>query len=152
MGYDVVGIDTDYYENCTFQRNIPNIETIKKDIRNITGSDLNQIDTVIHLAALSNDPLGNLNPGLTYGINYRSTIRLAELAKKAGVNRFIFSSSCSNYGAAGDDFLDESATFNPVTAYGESKVLAERELSKMASDTFSPVILGMRLLMDYHQE
>lgn len=140
-GYDVVGIDTDYYEDCTFYKRIPDIQTVKKDIRNVAASDLDQVDTVIHLAALSNDPLGNLNPGLTYGINYRSTIRLAERAKKAGVSRFIFSSSCSNYGAAGDDYLDENAAFNPVTAYGESKVLAERELTKMASDSFSPVIL-----------
>jgi nucleoside-diphosphate-sugar epimerase len=96
---------------------------------------------VIHLAALSNDPVGDLNPDSTYEINYRASVRLARLAKQAGVPRFLFSSSCSLYGAAGEYALDETADFNPVTPYGESKVLAERDISELADDDFSPVFL-----------
>lgn len=140
-GHDIVGLDTDLYDGCTFLQSVPEIPFIKKDIRDVQVADLENIDAIIHLAALSNDPLGNLNPELTFDINYRATVHLAELAKKAGVSRFLFSSSCSNYGAGGDDFLDESAPFNPVTPYGESKVLAERELSTLASNKFSPVFL-----------
>jgi nucleoside-diphosphate-sugar epimerase len=140
-GYDVIGLDTDLYDGCTFLNSVPEIPFIKKDVRDVEVGDFENIDAIIHLAALSNDPLGNLNPELTFDINYRATVHLAELAKKAGVSRFLFSSSCSNYGAGGDDFLDESASFNPVTPYGESKVLAERGLSKLASNKFSPVFL-----------
>lgn len=140
-GHDIVGLDTDLYDGCTFLQSVPDIPFIKKDIRDVQVADLENIDAIIHLAALSNDPLGNLSPELTFDINYRATVHLAELAKKAGVSRFLFSSSCSNYGAGGDDFLDESAPFNPVTPYGESKVLAERELSNLASNEFSPVFL-----------
>lgn len=140
-GHDVVGLDTDFYDGCTFLQSVPVIPFIKKDIRDVQVGDLENIDAIIHLAGLSNDPLGNLNPELTFEINFGATVHLAELAKKAGVSRFLFSSSCSNYGAGGDDFLDESAPFNPVTPYGESKVLAERELSKLASRKFSPVFL-----------
>jgi nucleoside-diphosphate-sugar epimerase len=95
----------------------------------------------MHLAGLSNDPLGDLNPQVTYDINHLASVRLAKLAKRAGVKRFIFSSSCSNYGAAGDDLLDESAAFNPVTPYGESKVFVERDVSALADDDFSPTYL-----------
>ena len=96
---------------------------------------------MVHLAALSNDPLGNLNAGLTYDINHLASVRLAELAKEAGVRRFVFSSSCSTYGAAGDDFLDETAQLSPVTAYAESKVYVERDVAKLADDSFSPTFM-----------
>jgi len=98
-------------------------------------------DAVVHLAGLSNDPLGNLNADLTYDINHRASVKLAELAKAAGVRRFVFSSSCSTYGAAGDGFLDEKATLNPVTPYGESKVFVEHDVAQLADEHFSPTFL-----------
>jgi nucleoside-diphosphate-sugar epimerase len=104
-------------------------------------ADLEGFDAVVHLAALSNDPLGNLDSDLTYSINHRASVRLAELAKEAGVERFVFSSSCSTYGAGGDDFLDETASLNPVTAYGESKVLVERDVARLANGYFSPTFM-----------
>jgi nucleoside-diphosphate-sugar epimerase len=113
----------------------------RRDLRDIEPADLAGIDAVAHLAALSNDPLGNLDPELTYDINHRATVRLARLAKAAGASRFVFSSSCSMYGAAGDDWLTEQAEFHPVTPYGESKVRAERDLTALADDDFSPVFL-----------
>jgi nucleoside-diphosphate-sugar epimerase len=112
-----------------------------KDIRDLTRKDLEGFDAVVHLAALSNDPLGNLNVGLTYDINHKASVRLAELAKASGVKRFVFSSSCSTYGAAGDNFLDEDAALNPVTAYGESKVLVERDLARLADERFTPTFM-----------
>ena len=147
QGHDVTGLDSDLYENCTFGQEldgvpkIHEIPEIKKDIRDITPNELHGFDAVMHLAALSNDPLGNLNPDLTFEINHRASVRLAELAKRAGVSRFIFSSSCSNYGAAGDDMIDESGAFNPVTPYGQSKVLVERDVSALADDGFHPTFL-----------
>ncbi|MBW7884309.1 MAG: NAD(P)-dependent oxidoreductase [Caldilineaceae bacterium] len=140
-GHDVVGLDTDLYARCTFGGDIPQIPELRKDIRDIAAADVAGFDAVIHLAALSNDPLGNLNPELTFDINYRASVRLAKLARDAGVERYLFSSSCSTYGAAGDSVLDESAAFNPVTPYGETKVLAEREIAALASDDFSPTVL-----------
>jgi len=140
-GHEVVGLDSDLYSRCTFGSGIAHVPSIKKDIREVEVSDLKGFEAVLHLAALSNDPLGNLNPDLTFDINHRASVRLAELAKKAGVRRFVFSSSCSNYGAAGDDFLDESSAFNPVTPYGQSKVNVERDLAPMADDRFSPIFL-----------
>ena len=140
-GHDVVGLDTDYYQQCTIGDGMPDLPTIRKDIRDLTPADLEGFDAVIHLAALSNDPLGDINPDLTYEINYSASVLLAHVAKKAGVRRFLFSSSCSTYGAAGDDLLTEEAEFNPVTPYGKSKVLVEQEVSKLASDDFSPVYL-----------
>ncbi len=140
-GHEVVGFDSDLYSRCTFMDGIVAVPEILKDIRDVELSDLDGIDAVMHLAGLSNDPLGDLNPGLTYEINHRASIRLAELSKKAGARRFIFSSSCSNYGAAGDNLIDESGAFNPVTPYGESKVLVERDLLKLADDGFSPILL-----------
>ena len=140
-GYEVVGLDTDLYRECTFGRSVPNIPWIKKDIRDVESEDLRSFDAVCHLAGLSNDPLGDFNPELTYEINYSASVRLAELAKKAGAARFIFSSSCSNYGAAGEEWLTEDSPLNPVTPYGESKVLAEQGLSDLADDKFSPTSL-----------
>ena len=140
-GHEVVGLDNDLFAGCEFGEGVPEIPEIRKDIRDLTKADVEGFDAVVHLAALSNDPLGNLDSGLTYGINHRASVRLAELAREAGVRRFVFSSSCSTYGAAGDAFLDETAHLNPVTAYAESKVFVERDLSQLADDRFSPTYL-----------
>jgi nucleoside-diphosphate-sugar epimerase len=141
-GYDVTGLDSDLYEQCTFGAgSLPEVALIRKDVRDVGLSDFDGIDAVLHLAALSNDPLSDLNPRLTYEINHAASVRLATLGKEAGVRRFIFSSSCSTYGAAGDEMLTERAAFNPVTPYGDSKVLVERDVSALADDKFSPVFL-----------
>ncbi|MFB6231683.1 MAG: NAD-dependent epimerase/dehydratase family protein [Salinibacter sp.] len=139
--HDVRGLDTDLYRRSTFGDEPPSVPTIEKDIRDVEAEDLDGMDAVIHLAALSNDPLGNLRPELTYEINHRASVRLAKRAKQQGVERFLFSSSCSTYGAAGEDFVDETADFNPVTPYGETKVLVERDLSRLADDDFTPTAL-----------
>ncbi len=140
-GHEVVGLDSDPFEQCTFGWPPREFTSIRKDIRDIEHSDLEGFDAVIHLAGLSNDPLGNLNPDLTYDINYHASVRLARLAKEVGVKRLLFSSSCSTYGAAGDKVLDETADFNPVTPYGRSKVLVEQEVAKLAGSNFSPTFL-----------
>jgi nucleoside-diphosphate-sugar epimerase len=140
-GHSVVGLDTHFYEQGTFGNSMDYIPEIRKDLRDVETADLKGFDAIIHLAALSNDPLGDLNPDLTYEINHKATIRLAEMAKQVGISRFLFSSSCSNYGAAGEALLNEEAPFNPVTAYGISKVRAEQDLVKLADDHFSPTLL-----------
>jgi nucleoside-diphosphate-sugar epimerase len=140
-GHDVVGLDAYLYEPCSFGDDITEVESMRMDIRDVSASDLAGLDAVLHLAAISNDPVGNLNPETTYDVNHRAAVRLAAEAKKARVTRFVFSSSCSLYGKAGDDYLDEHAAFNPVTPYGESKVLAEQDMAALADDDFSPTYL-----------
>ncbi len=140
-GHKVVGLDSDLYRQCTFGEAVPDIPCIRKDIRDVQVSDMVGFDAILHLAGLSNDPLGNLNPELTFEINHKASVRLAELAKSVGITRFIFSSSCSNYGSGGEKMLDEESEFNPVTPYGVSKVLVEQDVAKLADDSFSPVFL-----------
>jgi nucleoside-diphosphate-sugar epimerase len=140
-GHEVVGLDSDLFRSCTFGVEPPPVRSIEADIRDVQVPDLAGFDAVIHLAALSNDPLGNLDREATYDINHRASVHLARLAKQAGVERFLYSSSCSIYGAAGEDLVDETAPFSPVTAYGESKVMAEADIAPMADDDFSPVFL-----------
>ena len=140
-GHDVVGMDTDYYSRCTFMGALADVPTLKLDVRDVSAAAIKGFEGIIHLAGLSNDPLGDYNPTLTEDINFRASARLAQLAKQAGVQRFLFASSCSNYGASGDQFLTEDAAFNPVTPYGVSKVQVEQELRKLADDNFTPVYL-----------
>jgi nucleoside-diphosphate-sugar epimerase len=140
-GYEVVGFDSDLYQSSTFGDGIVEIPELRKDIRDVELKDLEGFEAVLHLAGLSNDPLGNLNPNLTHEINHLASVELAKLAKQAGVPRFIFSSSCSNYGAGGADWLDEQSAFNPVTPYGVSKVKVEQDVSQLADDNFSPTFL-----------
>ncbi|MFW6059322.1 MAG: NAD-dependent epimerase/dehydratase family protein [Phycisphaeraceae bacterium] len=142
-GHDVVGLDTDLYGRCTYGDpvSIPYVPTMHADIRDIDLDDLRGFDAVAHLAALSNDPLGDFRPPLTDIINHRAAVELARCAKAAGVRRFVFSSTCSNYGAGGEGWLDEDAPFNPVTPYGRAKVQAEQSIRALADDSFTPVIL-----------
>jgi nucleoside-diphosphate-sugar epimerase len=147
-GHEVVGLDTGFFVDCVLGPAPEDIPSLRLDLRDVTPEPLAGFDAVMHLAALCNDPIGNLNPQLTYEINHRASVRLADAARTAGVTRFLFSSSCSLYGAGvgGDNpeerpFLDENAGFAPVTPYGESKILAEQDITGLADDDFSPTFL-----------
>jgi len=141
-GYELRGIDCNYYRGCDFAPPLLSIPTIHKDIRDVTGADLAGCDAIVHLAALSNDPLGELAPAWAEEINHRASVHLARLARSAGVLRFLFASSCSMYGAGGGDTpLTEESPLQPISAYAVSKVEAERDIAEMADDRFSPVFL-----------
>lgn len=138
-GHEVAGLDSGLFSDCVFGDDVAPVPAQRKDVRDVRPEDLDGFDAVVHLAAISNDPLGDLNPRCTYEINHEASIHLARCAKEAGVERFLYSSSCSVYGASSpDDILGEDAPFNPVTPYGESKVMVERDLAKLADDDFSP--------------
>jgi len=139
--HEVHGLDTDLFRACTFDGVLPEVPEVIADVRDLTAEHVAGFDAIIHLAGLSNDPLGDYNPNLTEDINHQGSVRLARLAKEARVERFLFASSCSNYGGGGQDFLDENATFNPVTPYGVSKVAVERGVGPLADDSFSPTFL-----------
>jgi len=140
-GHDVTGLDTGLYEGCDFGPGLEPPDSPPYDIRDVTAAQLDGYDAVVCLAALSNDPLGHLNPRVTFSINLHGTVHLARTAKAAGVPRFVFASSCSLYGAAGSEAVAEDAEMYPVTAYGETKALAERSLNELADDDFSPTYL-----------
>ena len=140
-GHEVAGLDSFLFEACAFSNPPPLIPATRRDIRDVVAADLAGFHAVIHLAGLSNDPLGDLNPALTDDINRGASVRLARMAKEAGVRRFLFSSSCSNYGAAGSTLVGEDSAFNPVTPYARAKVQAEREIAPLADETFTPVFL-----------
>ncbi len=140
-GHDVVGLDVGWYDGCDFGPQPGGYEQRTGDVRDVTPADLDGFDAVVHLAAISNDPVGHLNPAATYDVNARGAVHMARVAKEAGVGRFLFSSSCSLYGAAGDGKVAEDGEMHPVTPYGESKVIAERGISALADDDFSPTYL-----------
>ena len=140
-GHEVIGLDTGFFDECDFRAPPDDIPSIDVDLRDAKPEQLRGIDAVCYLAALFNDPLGDINPNLTYDINLHGSIRFAEIAKAAGVKRFLFSSSCSLYGAGGDGLVDENAAFNPLTPYGKSKVEFELAVAKLADDSFSPTYL-----------
>jgi len=141
-GHDVCGTDTNYFDNCRFVGDIPDFPRIRCDIRDFPGRALAGIDAVVHLAALSNDPMGDLRDDWTWDINIAATVRLARLAKDAGVSRFVYASSCSIYGATGgDERMDEAARVAPITPYAVSKVRCEEELAMLAGSDFSPTYM-----------
>ena len=140
-GFDVTGLDCFYFHECLLGSEGPSIPVIRKDIRDLTADDVRGFDAVVHLAALSNDPIGNLNEGWTKDINTRATVRLAELAKSAGCRRFLFSSSCIMYGMSDTEWVNETVELAPQTEYARSKVECERGLQKLADDSFSPAYL-----------
>jgi nucleoside-diphosphate-sugar epimerase len=147
--YQVVGLDTNFFKKNLDHKASNPYKKITKDIRDIEEKDLKGIDAVIHLGALSNDPMGEINPGLTEKINFNASIRLAKLAKKVGVSRFLFSSSCSIYGIAKDGIVDEKSPVNPLTAYAKSKIDLENELVKLADDKFCVGLLRNSTVYGY---
>jgi nucleoside-diphosphate-sugar epimerase len=140
-GHEVVGLDSDLFQQCTFCPGIQTIPDLRVDVRDVQRKDLEGFEAVIHLAALSNDPLSDLNPEITYDINHAASVRLARLAKEAGVSRFLYSSSCSSYGKSGDELIDETAALHPITPYAISKVRVEQDVAELADDAFSPTFL-----------
>lgn len=148
-GFDVVGMDIGLFKDCVFGELDDECETLRVDVRHAKPEHFEGIDAVVHLAAISNDPLGNINSSITLDVNYHGAMNVARAAKQAGVKRFIFASSCSLYGLAGDDILDETADFNPVTPYGESKVHAEAGLKELADENFCPVYMRNGTLFGY---
>lgn len=140
-GHQVTGLDSFFFRGCSAAREPAPVPALRLDVRDVEERHLRGFDAVVHLAGLSNDPLGDLDPELTYAINHRASVRLAELARAAGVGRFLFSSSCSVYGAAGDDFLTEKSPVNPQTPYAVSKARVEDDVSRLADRAFSPVFL-----------
>jgi len=145
-GYDVIGLDSDLFDGCIFgdrtiRGDIPDIPYVKKDVRDVKRSDLQGCDAVVHLCALSNDPLGYFNPDVTYEINHKASVKLAKIAKKAGVKRYLFSSTCSVYGDSGADMVTEVSKLRPITPYAISKARAEKEISRLADSNFSPTFL-----------
>jgi len=140
-GHDVVGLDSDLFRQCTFRPGMHDIPEQRLDLRDTQIRQLDGFDAIVHLGALSNDPLSDLNPDITYDINHVASVRLAQLAKEAGVARFLYSSSCSSYGQAGDALVDETADLHPITAYAISKVRVEQDVAKLADERFSPTFL-----------
>ena len=140
-GHEVEGLDTGFFHDCVFGEREAATPARQKDLRDVQREDVVGYDAVVHLAALCNDPLGNMKPELTFEINHRASLRLAEAAKAAGVERFLFASSCSLYGVAGEGLLQEDAAFNPITPYGETKVRLEQDLARLADDSFSPTYM-----------
>lgn len=140
-GHEVTGLDSGLFAGCVLGPAPTDPPTIAVDLRDVTAEHVAGFDAVVHLAALSNDPLGFLDPELTYAINHRASVHLARLARDAGVKRFLYASTCSVYGSAGEDLVDENAPLRPVTPYAESKVLVEADVSALADDDFTPVYL-----------
>jgi nucleoside-diphosphate-sugar epimerase len=140
-GHEVVGLDSDLFAGCTFGSGLFEVPTVARDVRDVEADDVVGFDAVVHLAALANDPLGDLNPDITFEINHLASVRLARLAKTAGIPRFVFSSSCSNYGAAGEALVTETGDLHPLTPYAMSKVRVEHDVAALADSAFSPTFL-----------
>jgi nucleoside-diphosphate-sugar epimerase len=141
-GHDVVGLDTGFYRSPSlYDAGLPDLTVLRKDVRHVSASDLRDFDAVVHLAELSNDPLGQLNPELTFRINHAASVRLATLSRTAGVSRFVYTSSCSVYGVGSDEFKTEASPVSPQTAYAECKALVERDVVALAGPSFHPTFL-----------
>ena len=141
QGHQVVGLDTNLFEDCLFRPANSEVPCLELDVRDVAARDLEGFDAVVHLAGLSNDPLGDLDPALTYEINHQASVRLARRAKEAGVSRFLLSSTCDVYGDSGNGIVSEESDVHPVSPYGRSKVLAERDVALLGDDDFTPTFL-----------